>query len=188
MYTHTRISQFNQLCDNSSAYYLNMKASSQCSPKSDYINATTMAEITPSNHRSMQQPTSFSEELMKFDSKLYDVQMDKHDDNDSTKKFICKYTGCGKEFKRTQNLVVHLRMHYEIKSYTCTHCGKGFIQKGNLQKHLKQHLFPKLRDRKMIKCDLCDCKFTEKYNLQVKFMLVILLIKCITIIYFLHQA
>ena len=82
--------------------------------------------------------------------------------------YICKVNNCNKEFKRIQNLVMHLRVHFNVKNFFCQFCTKGFTQKGNLEKHMKQHLKPRLLERKIMKCQYCPSKFTESYNLMVR--------------------
>ncbi|CAI2365942.1 unnamed protein product [Moneuplotes crassus] len=80
--------------------------------------------------------------------------------------YKCKVDGCSKVFERAQNIAMHMRMHFNIKKYKCNYCQRRFIQKGNRDKHLKQHITPKLEERKVIPCSLCNGMFTEKHNLQ----------------------
>ena len=62
--------------------------------------------------------------------------------------YTCMMKECGKEFLRTWNLLDHVRMHQDIKPYSCEICGKEFTQKGNMRKHLKTHSQPSVESRK----------------------------------------
>ena len=81
--------------------------------------------------------------------------------------YVCKYINCDKEFTKTWNLLDHVRMHEGIKPYQCSLWRKSFTQKGNLKKHLKQHTLKSLKERKRFTCEICNKKYTERYNLIV---------------------
>ena len=82
--------------------------------------------------------------------------------------YICRYEGWDKEFTKTWNLLDHVRMHEGIKPFACTLWGKTFTQKGNLKKHnIVQHSTESLEERKKFRCDICDKRYTERYNLVV---------------------
>ena len=55
--------------------------------------------------------------------------------------YVCNHScGCKKEFERPWNLLDHIRIHYDVRPYTCSYCNLRFIQKGNLNKHMMIHL------------------------------------------------
>ena len=98
--------------------------------------------------------------------KTYDFKLHRH-----IITYVCDYENCGKEFAKTWNLLDHVRMHEGIKPYQCQKCGKEFTQKGNLKKHLLiQHSKQSLDQRKKFKCTICQCSYTERYNLVVSFI------------------
>lgn len=53
---------------------------------------------------------------------------------------VCLHDGCGKEFKKTRNLIIHSRVHTKIRPHICQFCNKGFTQQCNLKKHVELHL------------------------------------------------
>ncbi|CAI2367719.1 unnamed protein product [Moneuplotes crassus] len=53
---------------------------------------------------------------------------------------VCLHDGCGKEFKKTRNLIIHSRVHTKIRPHICQYCSKGFTQQCNLKKHIELHL------------------------------------------------
>lgn len=53
---------------------------------------------------------------------------------------VCLHEGCGKEFKKTRNLIIHSRVHTKIRPHICKYCQKGFTQQCNLKKHIELHL------------------------------------------------
>jgi uncharacterized Zn-finger protein len=52
---------------------------------------------------------------------------------------VCLHEGCGKEFKKTRNLIIHSRVHTKIRPHICQFCNKGFTQQCNLKKHIELH-------------------------------------------------
>lgn len=84
--------------------------------------------------------------------------------------YTCLYTGCGKDFLRTWNILNHAHVHTNVKPYQCRVCGNGFTQRGNLNKHMKTHQKPQLVDRKRFQCEYCSCRYTERYNYRVSFI------------------
>ena len=82
--------------------------------------------------------------------------------------YIWRYGDCNKEFTKTWNLLDHVRMHEGIKPFKCKEWSKTFTQKGNLKKHLLiQHSNVPLKERKKYKCEYCTKSYTERYNLLV---------------------
>ena len=53
------------------------------------------------------------------------------------KPFACKY--CDKNFRRSEHLKVHERIHTGEKPYSCKHCQKRFIQAGDCKAHERIH-------------------------------------------------
>lgn len=81
--------------------------------------------------------------------------------------YTCNFEGCGKEFSRTWNLIDHANFHTNVKPFNWRYCEKQFTQKGNLMKHERTHKAPLLNDRKRYKWDLCQSRYTERYNYMV---------------------
>lgn len=52
---------------------------------------------------------------------------------------VCLHDDCGKEFKKTRNLIIHSRVHTKVRPHICQFCNKGFTQQCNLKKHLELH-------------------------------------------------
>ena len=108
--------------------------------------------------------------VLEFDSSMYDIEVFKSPLG-PTILYKWMIDGCGKEFNKPQNFVVHLSMHTGTKQYLCQYCSKSFSQKGNMKKHMKKHEIPSLHDRKTIKWKFWDSLFTEKYNWQVFYLI-----------------
>jgi uncharacterized Zn-finger protein len=60
---------------------------------------------------------------------------------------VCLHEGCGKEFKKTRNLIIHARVHTKEKPHICEYCSKGFTQQCNLNKHTELHQSGKFRQQ-----------------------------------------
>ncbi|CAI2377295.1 unnamed protein product [Moneuplotes crassus] len=82
------------------------------------------------------------------------------------KLYICKYSNCGKVFKKTWNLVYHFRVHEKEAAYECKYCGKTFIQKANYERHMSVHDHTPMEQRKKHDCPHCARKYSCKYNLN----------------------
>ena len=109
--------------------------------------------------------TKFAVELKNFDKSWYEVESrNSQIKKDPLKIYTCKVNNWGKEFKRIQNLVMHLRVHFNVKNYFCQFWTKSFTQKGNLEKHMKQHLKPRLFERKDTNCKYYHSKFIWRVN------------------------
>merc|ERR1712226_271135 len=46
---------------------------------------------------------------------------------------------CGKTFSKSYNLVVHMRMHEDVRPFCCGLCDQTFRQKAHLQRHETTH-------------------------------------------------
>ncbi len=46
---------------------------------------------------------------------------------------------CGKTFSKSYNLVVHMRMHEDVRPFQCSLCDQTFRQKAHLQRHETTH-------------------------------------------------
>ena len=55
--------------------------------------------------------------------------------NDNGK--MCQF--CGKSFKKKHNLLVHMRIHNELRPFVCRYCTQTFRQKAHLQRHESTH-------------------------------------------------
>lgn len=74
------------------------------------------------------------------------------------------YNGCSKNFKKAWNLFDHMRIHTGDKPFKCHLWDRGFAQNGNLTKHIKLHTN---NDRKIHEWNICNKKYTERFNLRV---------------------
>ena len=83
--------------------------------------------------------------------------------------YKCTFHGCGKEMETTWNMLDHARMHKGVKPFKWNYCDKRFTQKGNMRKHSRLHLTPNVESRRKYSCKFCSSKFTETYNLMVRF-------------------
>lgn len=75
------------------------------------------------------------------------------DSNIGTKSFRCDT--CGKDFKQSRSLRVHMRIHTGEKPYKCKTCGRGFAQYSSLMVHLRTHT-----GEKPFHCKPCGKYFT----------------------------
>ena len=46
---------------------------------------------------------------------------------------------CAKTFSKSYNLVVHMRMHEDVRPFCCGLCDQTFRQKAHLQRHETTH-------------------------------------------------
>ena len=63
---------------------------------------------------------------------------------------------CGKQFTKTYNLTVHMRMHQDIRPFPCAICEQTFRQKAHLQRHEATHGIDSTANRKRRKRAIDD--------------------------------
>ncbi|KAG4076660.1 hypothetical protein HA402_001947 [Bradysia odoriphaga] len=68
---------------------------------------------------------------------------------------------CGKSFTKRRNLVVHQRIHFDVKPYACDLCDKRFTQFSNLRSHKRMH-----SGEKPFTCDVCSRSFSQQNTLK----------------------
>ena len=73
----------------------------------------------------------------------------------------CKY--CGKVFKNTSNLTVHIRSHTGEKPYKCDKCEYSCAQSSKLTRHMKIHV---RSGSSLLRCNYCDIPFTVQSTLD----------------------
>ncbi|KAJ8956017.1 hypothetical protein NQ318_006293 [Aromia moschata] len=72
-------------------------------------------------------------------------------------------TTCGQNFKTKQSLLDHTNRHLGVKPYMCEICGRGFITKGLCRAHQKVHSG---LDNRKYSCKICSKMFVSKSYLQ----------------------
>ena len=77
------------------------------------------------------------------------------------RKDTCKY--CGKVFKNTSNLTVHIRSHTGEKPYKCDKCEYSCAQSSKLTRHMKIHV---KSGGSLLRCNACDMPFTVQSTLD----------------------
>ena len=73
----------------------------------------------------------------------------------------CRY--CGKVFKNTSNLTVHIRSHTGEKPYKCDVCEYSCAQSSKLTRHMKIHI---KTGRGVLRCNICDMPFSVQSTLD----------------------
>lgn len=64
-------------------------------------------------------------------------------------KWVCLYTGCGKDFGRKENIKSHVQTHLGDRQYRCKLCSKRFVRQHDLKRHANTHS----NEREYV----CDC-------------------------------
>jgi len=72
----------------------------------------------------------------------------------------CLY--CQKEFKKSSDLVRHVRIHTHDKPFKCTQCYRAFTVKGTLSAHMRTH-----DGIKPYVCQVCNKSFSTSQSLKV---------------------
>ena len=66
---------------------------------------------------------------------------------------------CGKVFTSKSNMQVHLKLHFESKTFSCPHCAKEFKGK----KSLMEHVSTKHNNEKKFPCSQCTEFFSSRH-------------------------
>lgn len=84
-----------------------------------------------------------------------------------TKKFICTYNGCKKEFTISSDLQNHIRKdHTHQRPFLCKHCGKSFSTSSVFYQHRKIHT-----GVGKFKCDVCHRAFRRTGALKTHLLI-----------------
>ncbi len=57
----------------------------------------------------------------------------------TTERFVCPFEGCGRQFKRKDNLKVHAMIHSDEKPLRCNYCDFACRQHNSLTVHMRTH-------------------------------------------------
>lgn len=67
---------------------------------------------------------------------------------------------CGKHFRRSQALKIHLKIHFQVRDYKCTVCNAAFIQRHHLTQHIATHT-----GSRPYQCNICLKNFAHNATL-----------------------
>ncbi|XP_035713578.1 PR domain zinc finger protein 5-like [Folsomia candida] len=73
-------------------------------------------------------------------------------------------TLCGKEFKRKDELELHIPTHTTEKPYNCATCGRSFAHVGGMKRHEITH--SEKSTREVLKCHLCPQTLLTRRGLR----------------------
>ncbi|KAI5741138.1 hypothetical protein M8J76_010674 [Diaphorina citri] len=73
-------------------------------------------------------------------------------------------TACNKTYQTLSGFIFHRESVHSDSTYLCELCGKGFRHTTNLNVHMRTHVRPELRN--FITCNHCDRKFPSKFALK----------------------
>ena len=91
---------------------------------------------------------------------------DKMEANRRKKILSCEV--CGKVFKKSYNLKVHMQKHTGSRNFACALCGKDFVAKRTLVQHTERNhpeILNQFEVEKNRPCDKCDESFATRTDL-----------------------
>lgn len=71
---------------------------------------------------------------------------------------------CHKKFQKRSNLIDHLRLHANVKVFSCEYenCEKSFVQAGNFKAHMRTHT-----GEKPFSCTYCSKSYSQSSSLKI---------------------
>ena len=82
-------------------------------------------------------------------------------------KKLCIYAlpGCGKVYRTTKNLRIHLGWHYGVKPYVCTSCGSKYSHLEALDRHTRYMMHTEGKPE-LFACQVCSKCFKQRCHLN----------------------
>ena len=109
----------------------------QCTPDTFLMNTSLMNASLQNNA----QVSKLSKQNKRLEGVLYEKKLVFNQETMRVNTvLVCKYGWWNKEFKKSWDLLDHVKQHTGEKPYTCEICKKHFAQRGNLVKHRRLHL------------------------------------------------